>query len=134
VLIIDDDEVTLMTYVWGLQREGYTVRTATSAASGWCEWTLEQPAVLILDLRLPTAADGLQFLRDLRARAGGGTPVAVVTGEYALDDQVRSVLSALNARLLFKPIWVEELIELVADLILSGPTPMGPADRPTAAA
>jgi DNA-binding response OmpR family regulator len=106
VLIVDDDEVTLQTYATCLMQEGYVVRTASSPAIGWQELEGTTPDAIILDLRLPEASDGLQFLRDLRARDRGTTPVAVVTGDYGLDGGVEAEIRALDARLVFKPFWL----------------------------
>ena len=122
ILIVDDNEVTLQTYAKTLELEGYAVRMAADAATAWRELEQGRPDALILDLRLPEAADGLQFLRDLRTR-DGTTPVAVVTGDYGLDDHVVDEIRARHARLVFKPLWVEALVELTAELIRSGPPP-----------
>ena len=123
ILIVDDNEVTLQTYAKTLQLEGYAVRTAADAAAGWRELAQGRPDALILDLRLPEAADGLQFLRDLRVRDGGATPVAVATGDYGLSARVEDEIRALGARLVFKPLWVETLIELASELVRTEPPP-----------
>jgi len=125
ILIVDDDEVTLQTYAAGLVAEGYIVHTASSPAAGWHELARSTPAAILLDLRLPAASDGLQFLRDLRARHGVGTPVAVVTGDYGLDDQVEREIQSLGARLVFKPLWIDGLVELCATLMRREGPPAG---------
>jgi len=71
----------------------------------------------VLDLRMPLTS-GLQFLRAIRAIAGlATTPVAIVTGDYGLDDDVRDEIKALGAELRFKPIWIEELVTLARELL-----------------
>jgi DNA-binding response OmpR family regulator len=114
---VDDDEVALRTYAAALAAEGYLVRTAATAATGWQELERSTPAAILLDLRLPAASDGLQLLREIRARDGDATPIAIVTGEYGLDECVEAEILRLGARLAFKPLWIDGLVELVAALV-----------------
>ena len=75
------------------------------------------PDAIILDLRMPLV-DGLGFLRRLRARdEQRDTPVAIVTGDYFLDDQVSAELRELGAELKFKPLWLEDLVGLARHLL-----------------
>ena len=61
---------------------------------------------------------GLQFLRAIRAIPGlTNTPVAVVTGDYYLDEAQAAEIRALGAELRYKPLWVEELVSLARDLL-----------------
>jgi len=107
-----------------LRLEGYEVYTAMNAEMGLREAAATDPDAIILDLRMPLI-DGLGFLRRLRAidqyRA---VPVAIVTGDYFLDDAVSAELRTLGAELKFKPLWLEDLVSL-ARTLLSGPTPNG---------
>ena len=62
--------------------------------------------------------DGLGFLRRLRARDDTRTtPVAIVTGDYFLDDAVSVELNELGAELRFKPLWLEDLVGLARNLL-----------------
>jgi DNA-binding response OmpR family regulator len=68
-------------------------------------------------LRMPLI-DGLGFLRRLRGRdAQRATPVAIVTGDYFLDDSISSELRELGAQLRFKPLWLEDLVALARELL-----------------
>ena len=68
-------------------------------------------------LRMPLV-DGLGFLRRLRARDDQRTtPVAIVTGDYFLDDSVSTELRELGAELRFKPLWLEDLVGLARNLL-----------------
>jgi DNA-binding response OmpR family regulator len=114
---VDDDEGVTQTFARGLRLEGYQVRTANSAEAGLREARDVQPDAIILDLRMPLV-DGLGFLRQLRARdEQRSTPVAIVTGDYFLDDGVASELRELGAELLFKPLWLEDLVSLARSLL-----------------
>jgi two-component system response regulator PrrA len=117
VLIVDDDEAVTQTFARMLRLEGFTVRTAANAESGLAEATAERPDAIVLDLRMPLL-DGLGFLRSLRATAGLATvPVAIVTGDYFVDEGVSAELQAFGALLTFKPLWFEDLVRLVHGLV-----------------
>ena len=45
------------------------------------------------------------------------TPVAIVTGDYFLDDAVSNELHELGAELRFKPLWLEDLVRLARSLL-----------------
>src|SRR5205085_11150970 len=92
ILIVDDDEAVTQTFARMLELEGYTVRTAITAETGLREATEHHPDAIILDMRMPLI-DGLGFLRRLRRQAAQRhTPVAIVTGDYFLDEHVSSEL------------------------------------------
>ena len=117
ILIVDDDEGVTQTFARMLRLEGYQVRVAMNAETGLREADASRPDAIILDLRMPLV-DGLGFLRRLRARDNHrATPVAIVTGDYFLDDEVSSELRTLGAELKFKPLWLEDLVGLARHLL-----------------
>ena len=117
ILIVDDDEVVTQTFARMLRLEGYQVRTAINAENGLDVARESQPDAIILDLRMPLC-DGLGFLRRLRATDTQRlTPVAIVTGDYFLEDEISSELRALGAELRFKPMWLEDLVGLARNLL-----------------
>jgi DNA-binding response OmpR family regulator len=117
ILIVDDDEGVTQTFARMLRLEGYQVRTAVSAEKGLEEAQHSRPDAIILDLRMPLV-DGLGFLRRLRAHnEHSTTPVAIVTGDYFLDDAVSTELEQLGAELRFKPLWLEDLVGLARNLL-----------------
>src|SRR5262245_20302338 len=88
ILIVDDDEGVTQTFARMLRLEGYQVRTAVSAETGLREAEHSHPDAIILDLRMPLV-DGLGFLRRLLAHYHQRrTPVAIVTGDYFLDEGI----------------------------------------------
>ena len=116
ILIVDDDEGVTQTFARMLRLEGFKVRTAISAESGLREAQNTHPDAIILDLRMPLL-DGLGFLRKLRALEPHETPVAIVTGDYFLEDAVSAELRQLGAELRFKPLWLEDLVALARELL-----------------
>jgi len=117
ILIVDDDPSVTETFERMLRLEGYQVATALSAEAGLREAERAHPDAIILDLRMPLV-DGLQFLRRLRANAGlSDLPVAIVTGDYFLDDSISRELHDLGAEVRFKPLWLEDLLALARNLL-----------------
>jgi CheY-like chemotaxis protein len=117
VLLVDDDEAVTETFVRMLRLEGYEICSANTAAAGLHLAELRRPDVIILDLRMPIM-DGLGFLRHLRRLPGHEqTPVAIVTGDYAMDERLADDLRSLGAQVHFKPLWLEDLLVLARTLL-----------------
>ena len=117
ILIVDDDEGVAQSFARMLRLEGYDVRTALNAELGLREAAESEPDAIILDLRMPLL-DGLGFLKRLRAQEKQqGVPVAIVTGDYFLDDNISAELRNLGAELKFKPLWLEDLVGLARNLL-----------------
>ena len=117
ILIVDDDEGVTQTFARMLRLEGFQVHTAMNGESGLREAAATRPDAIILDLRMPLT-DGLQFLRILRTKPGlTSVPVAIVTGDYFLDQTVSNELRELGADLRFKPLWLEDLLALARNLL-----------------
>lgn len=129
VLIIDDDIAVTQTFASMLRLEGHEVRTALDAETGLQEARAEQPDAIIVDLRMPLI-NGLGFLYRLRSDARyHHTPVAIVTGDYTLDDSISRELVELGAELHFKPLWLEDLVDLTHSLLGASRTPQTPHVR-----
>jgi two-component system, OmpR family, response regulator MprA len=117
ILIIDDNEAVTQIFARMLGFEGYRVRTALDAEHGLREAEARHPDAIILDLRMPVL-DGLGFLRRLRSMTDQReTPVAIVTGDYFVEDAVSAELSELGAELTYKPLWLEDLVSLTRTLL-----------------
>jgi two-component system response regulator MprA len=113
ILIVDDDPEAVRTFADWLRSHGYEVRTASDGEAA-------RPYVpgvdaIILDACMPIV-DGLGFLRRLRAD-GEDIPVAIVTGDYLIDDAILNEFRRLNANIVFKPLWLDDLIALAAQLV-----------------
>ena len=125
ILIVDDDETILRTFAKALSLEGYDVRTAASPLVGLEEAEQSAPDAILLDLRMPFI-NGFGFLYRLRALgAHRHTPVAIITGDSCIDDPALNELHDLNAEVLFKPIWLEEVLSVTRNL-LAKRKPAGP--------
>jgi CheY-like chemotaxis protein len=121
VLVVDDDEGVTETFARALRLEGYVVRTARDAATGLREASHCGADAILVDLRMPLM-DGLGFLHRLRQQdPGRSTPVAIVTGDYFIDDELATELEGLGATLRFKPIWLEDVVRLTQKLVTGPP-------------
>lgn len=117
MLIVDDDESVREMFAYMLRLDGYTVRTAGSAAAAMdavAEW---QPHAILLDYRMP-GMNGLGFLSSLRAQDSGlRTPVAVITGDADVAGFISAECAKLGARVYFKPLGLDELLEVAGSLL-----------------
>jgi DNA-binding response OmpR family regulator len=121
ILIVDDDETVLRTFAKALSLEGYDVRTAASPLVGLEEAAQSPPDAILLDLRMPFV-NGFGFLYRLRAQAAHRhTPVAIITGDSYIDDPSLKELRELEAEVLFKPIWLEEVLSVTKSLLARRP-------------
>ena len=100
-----------------LSLEGYEVITAMSAETGLHQATGRHMDAILLDLRMP-GVDGVEFVRRLRGlETGQHTPVAVITGDYFVEDAILNVLRGFGVKLYFKPLWFEDLVRITNDLV-----------------
>jgi DNA-binding response OmpR family regulator len=117
VLIVEDDATTAEIFGLSLREAGYHVQLAGDAESALSFVDHDVPSAMIVDLRLPTM-DGLALLRQIRTRkALALMPVALVTGDYFVDEDVIEGFKALGAQVYFKPIWSDDLVQMVGDLL-----------------
>lgn len=117
ILIVEDDPGAVEVFEQILKLNGYGVRVATSAEDGLSELERASPSAVLLDLHLPMA-DGVEFLRRLRHSARNlRVPIAVVTGDYFVEESAADEIKALGARVHFKPLWEDDLLALVRDLL-----------------
>jgi len=116
ILIVDDDPSVTETFTRLLTLEGFTVYSALSPEGGLGITGAKHPDAIIMDLRMPILS-GLQFLQRLReTRALRSIPVAIVTGDLFVDDSITTQIEALGASVLFKPLWLDELLALAQGL------------------
>jgi two-component system response regulator MprA len=121
VLIVDDEPSVTHTFERMLRFAGYNVLTAPDAESGLCTMASARPDAVLLDLRMPFV-DGLEFLRRVRAQEQDRhTPIAIITGDYFVEEAVSRELRELGASVHLKPLWFENLIDIMQRLL--GVTP-----------
>jgi len=114
ILVIDDERSFRIVADEALAREGYTVHTAPTGATGLQLFVQEEPEVVILDRNLPDV-DGVQLLERLRREASERQfdPIIIMATAYA---DVESAVTALKAGAydyLAKPLQLPELLVTV---------------------
>ncbi|GAC1476732.1 MAG: sigma-54 dependent transcriptional regulator [Gemmatimonadaceae bacterium] len=108
VLIIDDEPNIRRMIGALLDGEGYDVRDAADGVGGVARARENEPDVVLLDLMMPGAFDGLATLAHLRESVPD-TPVIMMSGQAALADAVKATkLGAFN--FLEKPISPEGVL------------------------
>jgi CheY-like chemotaxis protein len=114
ILVIDDDSSTLVTFSRMLQREGHRVTTAGSGRDGLA--LIQQAAfdLTIADYRLPDIS-GLEVLR--RARASNNQTSFVIITAYGSIGLCREALRNGAADFVEKPIWDNDLKQVVDELL-----------------
>jgi two-component system chemotaxis response regulator CheY len=66
VLLIDDDEMVLMTMRNALEDEGFQVFSTADAPQGITIYKVQHPDLVLLDIGLPSMS-GLEVLKEIRA-------------------------------------------------------------------
>ena len=85
VLIVDDDTRLSAMLADYLSGNGFSVRTAATAAAGLAAFERDGADVLILDVMLPDM-DGFEVCR--RLRAGSGVPILMLTAKGDETDRI----------------------------------------------
>lgn len=108
VLVVDDDDSVRQTVKLALEDEGYRVVEARNGRAGLDVLQVEQPAVILLDMRIPVL-DGWGFMREYGSRP---TRAPVVVFSAAVDVQAsRDEVGADEA--IAKPFGLADLLAVV---------------------
>lgn len=109
VLVVEDDLGVRQLLETVLGGEGFAVQTAGDGQEGLSRLESEEPAALVLDVRMPDL-DGIAVLDDVLAKRVA-LPVIVVTGAHDEADASRRRLGAENV--FDKPFDVDALVARV---------------------
>src|SRR2546430_303492 len=110
ILIIDDERPILLTLTALLERHGYQVESASTAAQGLKLLKAKSPPVVLLDLQLPDA-EGLQTLDNIK-KEEIETQVIILTAHDTLNNAIESIKRGAY-HFISKPYAPEELLSLV---------------------
>ena len=108
-------------------RDGAEALDYLNAQGAWKDRQEGNPAVLLLDLKLPKV-DGLEVLRHIRSTASlKSMPVVMLTSSKEEQDLLRSYELGVNAYVV-KPVDFQEFVKAIADLgifwaVLNEPPP-----------
>jgi two-component system cell cycle response regulator DivK len=116
VLLIEDSEANSMLATAVLEREGFHVEVASSAAEANRLLRAVIPAVILMDIQLP-GEDGLTFTRELKAgRATSRIPIVAVTAHAMGGDRERA-LEAGCVGYMSKPIDIRTFAATVREVL-----------------
>jgi DNA-binding response OmpR family regulator len=88
ILVVDDDPKIVRLVQTYLEREGFTVRTATDGRAALAAIEQLAPALVVLDLMLPEL-DGRAVIRAVRDRDGSATtPILVLSARSSTIDRI----------------------------------------------
>jgi two-component system, sensor histidine kinase and response regulator len=112
VLIVDDFPDTLALYEAVLSEDGHKVRTASSGIEALRKVDDLEPELVLLDVSMP-GLDGVEVLKRLRARRGGGPAVIMLTAARREPHAIEAGLKEGADAYLTKPIDSRELVARV---------------------
>ena len=110
ILIVDDDRGTARTTALILDRKGYAVETAASGPEAIDRVEEEPFDVILLDIRMPVM-NGVETHR--RIKEIHPDALVVMMTAYAVEDLVQQALDDGAYGVLYKPLDVDRLIEIV---------------------
>ena len=112
ILIVDDFPDTLVLYEAVLTDDGHRVRTALSGVEALRQVDEREPELVLLDVSMP-GLDGVEVLRRLRLRRGGGPSVIMLTAARREPHAIEAGLKEGADAYLTKPIDSRELMARV---------------------
>jgi PAS domain S-box-containing protein len=115
IVAVDDELDSLDLVAEALRRRGADVRTAQSAEDALEACRTRMPDVLIADIAMP-GKDGFALLRELRRDNGTATVPAIALTAYAGEEHQQAALEAGFAQHLEKPVNLDRLTLVVAEL------------------
>jgi len=112
ILVVEDNETNQMLTIAVLQRDGYRVVVAGSAAEARQQIEETTPDLILMDVQLP-GEDGLAFTRDLRRDpATGSIPIVAMTA-HAMQGDAQLAIDAGCSGYISKPIDTRALAQQV---------------------
>ena len=121
VLIVDDDDAIRQTFAKALELEGFHVSSAASSFEALRDMRDADPDAILLDLQMPFI-NGLGFLYRLRANpASRDIPVVIITGSTKVNAEMIAESGELGADIKFKPMWIDEMLEITRALVARNP-------------
>ena len=90
ILVVDDEKHIRMLYQMELESEGYVVATADGEEPIENVLARENPAVVILDIRLGPNLSGLDLLQTIRS-LDSGLPVILCTAYDSFQHDLKSI-------------------------------------------
>ncbi|MCI0393417.1 MAG: response regulator transcription factor [Chloroflexi bacterium] len=114
ILLVEDNDAVALGLIYGLEKEGYTVRRAATAAAASQHTAAPDFDLLILDIRLPDG-NGFDLCREFRA-AGLRQPILMLTARDEIIDKVIGLELGADDYVT-KPFELRELVARIRSLL-----------------
>jgi CheY-like chemotaxis protein len=120
IVVVDDDPTMVQLMEQILSDEGYAVIPWRSGAGAYRLIRDQQPAVVILDIRMEHPEAGWELVEILRLSAHtADIPILICSADVQFLRSHEQDFVAKDCAVLSKPFHVEALLELVARLVQS---------------
>jgi len=117
VLIIEDDNLLLLTLTHQFEDAGYAVVTAANGEQGLERFTAEKPDAVILDVMMPQK-DGVEMLEEIREQMPEDkTPFIILSNANDMDYISRAMGGGAIAYLLKSDRQIDSIVKLVEEKI-----------------
>lgn len=87
ILIVEDEQALNEAYQTILRKAGYTVQVAFDGQEALEVAAMEEPAIILLDLRMPRM-DGIEFLRNYNLRKEHPNVKVIVFSNYDMQKEI----------------------------------------------
>ena len=115
ILVAEDDPSILISIEFLLRNAGYQVLTADDGVRAWHAFETQQPALVVLDIMLPTL-DGLALCRRIR-ESRRQQPKVLMLSARGLEADIEKGLQQGADAYLRKPFGTHEFLQTVARLL-----------------
>jgi len=124
VLIVEDDNLLLVTLTHQFEDAGYDVIAATDGEQGLARFLESAPDAVILDVMMPRK-DGVEMLEEIRKQAPDSeTPFIVLSNANDMDFIYRAMGSGAIAYLLKSDRQIDSVVKLVEEKISQRRSPL----------
>src|ERR1700730_2515087 len=119
VLLVDDDEVVRMSLSFVLEQSGFTVTSAANVPEALKYISSESYDVLLSDLHMPGAGDGLTVVSAMRH--ANPTAVTLLLSAFPEMDAAAQAILLQADEILVKPVNIPSLVEVIQHRVAVGP-------------
>lgn len=119
ILLVDDDEIVRLTLAAILKKHGFEVTSTASVPEALREISAGAFDVLLSDLHMPGAGDGLTVVSAMR-HANPQAATLLLSAFPEMDAATHAILMQAD-EILVKPMDVEKLVDLIHQRLASGP-------------
>lgn len=116
LLIVDDEPENVELLSRRLTRRGFTVLTANTAEEALTKALAEQPAVIVMDIKMPVV-DGFEATRRLKADPRTAPIPVIALTAHAMQEDRDKALAAGASEYETKPVDLDRLLSKIKTLV-----------------